>query len=203
MQYVVECVEFAPEEQESGLTELGIELNDIFDAVENGEILRRFGFGIGGMLRVGIEVFLQAAFEIEIVFGLITQGGIAVNGHEWDEKFVEGIGAFQLCQQYFKYLFIAKGIEVTDDHIRVMLEGIFDVLDVHVVVGKVNNLAVILVFRGAVNAGDDLYGADSPDLLVEKQGVQFLFVKAGLQFGNHNHQTVFIQSKTLQHLLFR
>ena len=49
-----------------------------------------------------------------------------------------------------------------------MLKGFFDILDIDVVVGKINDFAFIFMFGGAIYSGNCLNGANTLDFFVEK-----------------------------------
>jgi hypothetical protein len=47
-----------------------------------------------------------------------------------------------------------------------MLEGFFDILDIDVVVGKINDFAFIFMFGGTINSRNCLNGANTLDFFV-------------------------------------
>ncbi len=47
-----------------------------------------------------------------------------------------------------------------------MLEGFFDILDVDVVVRKINDFALMFMFGGAIDSGYGLNGANASDFFV-------------------------------------
>lgn len=53
-----------------------------------------------------------------------------------------------------------------------MFKGILDVLNVDIIIGKVDNFAVVLIFGGAVHPGYRLNRIDPPDLFIQEEGMQ-------------------------------